>query len=99
MSTSGQVGGVTIVNQMDHDITVKGRKLIEVTGVSSVESFDVTVFSLVTSGGPLLIQGANLHMKHLDLQSGVVMIEGTVNSMTYVTENAKKKRLVGRLMR
>jgi sporulation protein YabP len=88
-----------MVNRTEHDIQVKGRKLIEVTGVSSVESFDVMAFALVTSGGPLLIQGANLHMKHLDLETGVVVIEGTVNSMTYVTENTKKKRLVGRLLR
>jgi len=81
-----------------HDIHIKGRKTIEVTGVSSVESFDVTEFSLTTSGGPLQIQGSNLHMKHLDLQAGIVVIEGTVVSMTYVSEQ-KKKRLVSRLLR
>lgn len=99
MKTTGQVGGVDVGNSTEHDVQIKGRKLIEVTGVSSVESFDVTEFALVTSGGPLLIQGNNLHMKHLDLQAGVVMIEGTVNSFAYVSEQNKKRRFVGRILR
>lgn len=83
----------------EHDISVKGRKLVEVSGVSSVESFDVHEFTLTTSAGPLQIQGANLHMKHLDLGSGVVVIEGTVDSIAYVSERNNKKRLTGRLFR
>ncbi len=81
-----------------HDLSIKGRKVVEVTGVSSVESFDVTAFSLVTSGGPLTIHGSGLHMKHLDLQTGVVIIEGTVASVAYVNEQ-KKKPLTQRLFR
>jgi sporulation protein YabP len=82
-----------------HDITIKGRKFIEVTGVSSVESFDVTEFLLTTSGGPLQILGSNLHMKHLDLEAGVVLIEGTLASLAYVPEKGKKKLGVGKLFR
>ncbi|MCL6599336.1 sporulation protein YabP [Alicyclobacillus macrosporangiidus] len=82
-----------------HDISIKGRKWVQVTGVSSVESFDAHAFSLVTSAGPLTIQGTNLHMKHLDLDQGVVEIEGTVSNLTYVSEQAQKKRVVGRLFR
>lgn len=83
----------------EHDVTMRGRKSLEVTGVSSVESFDVNEFFLKTTAGPLHILGANLHMKHLDLDAGVVMIEGTVSSLNYVSEQTKKKRLVGRLLR
>jgi sporulation protein YabP len=82
-----------------HDINMKGRKFVEVTGVSSVESFDVTEFSLITSGGPLRIEGTNLHMKHLDLEQGVVVIEGTLSSMAYVSETAKKKKFTRKLFR
>jgi len=83
-----------------HDISIYGRKKVEVTGVSSVESFDVNEFALITSGGPLSIQGTNLHMKHLDLQEGVVIIEGTVSSLDYTSENKpKKKSFVKRILR
>ncbi|WP_245628994.1 MULTISPECIES: YabP/YqfC family sporulation protein [Alicyclobacillus] len=82
-----------------HDITIKGRKFIEVTGVSSVESVDVTEFLLTTSGGPLHIQGSNLHMKHLDLEAGLVLIEGTLQGLAYVPEKGKKKLGVAKLFR
>lgn len=82
-----------------HDVHILSRKHIEVTGVSSVESFDVTEFSLITNAGPLSIKGTNLHMKHLDLESGVVEIEGTVMSMNYVTERDKNKNFVKRILR
>lgn len=86
-------------NPGEHNINVKGRKTIEVTGVSSVESFDVHEFSLLTSAGPLHIQGTNLHMRQLDLESGVVVIEGTLTNLAYVAETDKKHRLAGRLFR
>jgi sporulation protein YabP len=82
-----------------HNLTVKGRKWIEVTGVSSVESFDEREFTLTTHGGALRIEGSGLHMKHLDLEAGVVIIEGTLSSLAYVSEQQKKKRLGSRLFR
>lgn len=82
-----------------HNITIRGRKNVEVTGVSSVESFDANEFFLVTSGGPLQIHGSNLHMKHLDLQEGEVIIEGTVASVDYVADRKKKKSIAKRLFR
>ncbi len=96
---AGHVGGATMANLDGHDVHLRGRKQIEVTGVSSVESFDVTEFSLVTSGGPLSIKGTNLHMKHLDLDAGLVMIEGTVVSMDYVAEHQKNKKFTRRIFR
>lgn len=83
----------------DHDIRITGRKLVEVTGISSVESFDVNAFVLTTNAGPLQIHGSNLHMKHLDLQAGVVVIEGAVAALDYTSADGKKRRLVGRLLR
>ncbi|WP_188882497.1 sporulation protein YabP [Alicyclobacillus cellulosilyticus] len=82
-----------------HAITLRGRKTLEVTGVSSVESFDVSEFALVTQGGPLQVRGNNLHMKHLDLDAGIVVIEGNVASLEYVPERGKKKRIAHRLFR
>jgi sporulation protein YabP len=82
-----------------HDIHILSRKSIEVTGVASVESFDVTEFSLMTNAGPLTIHGTNLHMKHLNLEEGVVVIDGTVASLTYDAERTKKKRISGKLFR
>ncbi|MCL6454559.1 MAG: sporulation protein YabP [Alicyclobacillus sp.] len=82
-----------------HDIRVYGRKKIEVTGVSSVERFDVTEFALITTGGPLAIYGTNLHMKHLDLQEGVVVIDGTINRLDYTEDSKRRRSLAKRFLR
>lgn len=76
-----------------HRISIADRKTIEVTGVSSVERFDLQEFLLTTEGGPLHITGSNLHMKHLDLQAGLVLIEGTLTSMAYVSEQSRRKKM------
>ncbi|KPV44655.1 hypothetical protein AN477_06705 [Alicyclobacillus ferrooxydans] len=92
--------GCTMTPSEGHDVSIRGRKNIEVTGVSSVESFDVNQFSLITSGGPLAIRGTNLHMKHLDLEEGVVVIEGTLSSLDYTVDGKNsKKSLAKRLLR
>ncbi|MBX5437518.1 MAG: sporulation protein YabP [Alicyclobacillaceae bacterium] len=96
---TGVSGGWEMPGAEQHDIAIKGRKVIEVTGVSSVESFDVREFTLTTVAGPLQIRGTNLHMKHLDLQVGVVHIEGTVSSLEYLAERPGKKRIAAKWLR
>ncbi|GMA50522.1 hypothetical protein GCM10025857_18790 [Alicyclobacillus contaminans] len=94
-----EFGGIRVDGKAAHDLHILGRKSVEVTGVASVESFDTTAFTLITNEGPLSIQGRDLHMKHLDLQSGVVIIEGTVTSLSYIAPKEKKRRLSGALFR
>ena len=41
----------------DHDISMKGRKLLDITGVKQVESFDNEEFLLETVMGYLAVRG------------------------------------------
>lgn len=77
------------------------RKILEITGVMNVESFDVEEFLLETELGFLAIRGQNLHMKHLSLEQGLVAIEGLVHSLTYLDGNAtaKSKSLFGKIFK
>lgn len=87
-----------VPTQGEHDIVVRGRQYIEISGVESVDSFDTKEFRLTTTGGPLQIYGSGLHMRQLDLQTGVVILEGNVVSFAYVPEDGKR-RITGRLFR
>ncbi|MCY0887850.1 MAG: sporulation protein YabP [Alicyclobacillaceae bacterium] len=80
-----------------HHVQLENRQRAEITGVTSVESFDITEFTLTTSAGVLQVHGADLHMKHLDLESGHVIIEGLVTGMQYLPESKKKRGLTTRL--
>lgn len=84
-----------------HEIRLLNRKTLEITGVSNVESFDNEEFLLVTESGFLAVRGQNLHMKNLNLEQGLVAIEGTVHSLVYLdgAGTGKSKGVFGKLFR
>ncbi|MBN3524351.1 sporulation protein YabP [Paenibacillus apiarius] len=83
------------------EVKMLNRKLLEISGVNKVESFDSEEFLLDTECGFLTIRGHNLHIKNLSLEQGLVAIEGTVNSLTYLDANAqdKSKGFFGKLFK
>ncbi|CAB3389261.1 sporulation protein YabP [Kyrpidia spormannii] len=66
-----------------HHVNMANRQYVEVTGVLQVESFDSEQFVLQTPYGFLAIRGENLHIKTLNLEDGIVIIEGVVFEMGY----------------
>jgi len=84
--TTGNKGTVP-----DHDIIMRGRRLLEITGVKQVESFDNEEFLLETVMGFLSIKGQNLQMKNLDVDKGVVSIKGKVYELVYLDEQHGEK--------
>jgi len=75
----------------NHDIVMKGRKKVEITGVKHVESFDHEEFLLETVMGFLAIRGQNLQMKNLDVDKGVVSIKGKIFDLAYLEEHQGDK--------
>jgi len=83
------------------EMKMLNRKLLEISGVLNVESFDSEEFLLETECGFLMIKGQNLHIKNLSLDQGLVAIEGTVNELAYVDGNSpeKSKGFLGKLFK
>lgn len=75
----------------EHDVIMRGRKLLDITGVKQVESFDNEEFLLETSMGFLAIKGQNLQMKNLDVEKGIVSIKGKVFDLVYLDEQHGEK--------
>lgn len=75
----------------EHDVIMRGRKLLDITGVKQVESFDNEEFLLETVMGFLAIKGQNLQMKNLDVDKGVVSIKGKVFDLVYLDEQHGEK--------
>lgn len=76
---------------VEHDIIMRGRRLLDITGVKQVESFDSEEFLLETVMGFLTIRGQNLQMKNLDVEKGIVSIKGKVYEMAYIDEYQSEK--------
>jgi sporulation protein YabP len=75
----------------EHDVTMKGRRLLDITGVKQVESFDSEEFLLETVMGFLAIKGQNLQMKNLDVEKGLVSIKGKVFELEYLDDHHGEK--------
>lgn len=83
------------------EVRLLNRRLLEVTGVLNVESFDSEAFLLETELGFLNVKGQNLHIKNLNLEQGQVSIEGTINAFTYLdgAGEHKGKSFLGKLFK
>jgi sporulation protein YabP len=83
------------------EIKMLNRKVMEISGVKNVESFDSEEFLLETECGFLTIKGNNLHIKNLNLEQGLVAIEGMVDDLAYLDGNSqdKAKGFLGKLFK
>jgi sporulation protein YabP len=83
------------------EIKMLNRKLLEISGVTKVESFNSVQFLLETECGPLKIKGQNLHIKNLSLDQGLVAIEGTIDELGYMEAKSQSgsKGLIGKLFK
>nr|WP_273701826.1 sporulation protein YabP [Tepidanaerobacter acetatoxydans] len=78
------------------------RESLDVDGVINVEKFTDEDIMLETDQGMLNIKGEKMYMKQLNLDAGVIAIEGLVKSMTYhegSTSGQKEKSLLSRLLK
>lgn len=75
----------------EHDVVMRGRRLLDITGVKQVESFDNEEFLLETVMGFLAIRGQNLQMKNLDVDKGIVSIKGKVYDLVYLDDRDGEK--------
>ena len=79
-----------------HRITLDERSRLTVSGVDGVESFDESSIVMTTSQGSLIIRGSDLHIEKLSLDGGDLLVQGTVDSLTY-EEDDRRESFLSRL--
>lgn len=73
-----------------HDLILKDRNRMTITGVKEVLTFNEDNVVLQTSKGDLHIKGEKLNVKKLNLDDGNLEINGFVTHIEYVAEGKKK---------
>ena len=71
------------LQQMPHKLILNERKVLTMTGVSDVVSFDELCVILQTDLGRLIIQGRDLKLKQLSLEGGQVEVDGVISALNY----------------
>ena len=76
------------------------REHLELDGIEDVLSFDEMSVYLVTENGNLLVEGTDLHITTLNVESGDLVIEGYIRSMAYNDkETGKKSSFLSRVLK
>lgn len=84
--------------QLPHKLTLNERKMLTMTGVTEVVSFDDTTVMLHTVLGTLMIHGQQLQLKSLSPEGGQIAVEGQISALVYEEERASGgfwRRLLG----
>lgn len=84
---------------MPHNITLKDRRLLTVSGVTDVDSFDDVGIIAYTDAGELTIRGEQLKINRLNTETGELNVEGTVSSLSYTDERPQAKSFFAKVFR
>lgn len=85
-----------------HTCFLQNRSAAVLTGVREVVSFDENQVVMDTDMGLLTLKGKDLHVSRLTVEKGEVDVEGTVDSLTYSSNEAYRKsgqNLISRLFK
>ena len=84
----------------DHNIIIENRKSMNVSGITDVNSFDEKVICLYTQLGELTIQGKELHIDSMSVETGNLTITGDIWAIIYGERDRKGPlSFLGRLFR
>jgi len=75
---------------MPHNIILEDRRLLTVSGVSDVDSFDEHSVTVFTDMGELVVRGSDLHINRLSVEVGELLLEGNISSLSY-HDNVQKQ--------
>ncbi|MDR9756418.1 MAG: sporulation protein YabP [Thermacetogeniaceae bacterium] len=82
--------------QQDQELTLTNRERFRTTGVQQVVSFDEQEIVLETGIGNLILKGDGMHITHLDLTSGELIVEGLITSLGFSEQRGKKIKAKGK---
>jgi sporulation protein YabP len=82
---------------MPHKLSLEDRRVLTMTGVTEVVSFDENAVVLKTEQGMLTVHGKDLQLKNLSLDGGQIAVDGHICALLY--EESRKggswRRLLG----
>ncbi|HBP64932.1 MAG TPA: sporulation protein YabP [Desulfosporosinus sp.] len=84
-----------------HRLVMENREQLALTGVQKVRSFDPKEIVLETELGILSIKGEQLGIKLLNLEQGLVDLQGHVGALIYHrnTNGGSRQGLINRIFR
>jgi sporulation protein YabP len=63
------------IPSLPHNLILEDRRLLTVSGVSDVDSFDEQTVVIFTDKGELTVRGRDLHINKLSVEIGELLME------------------------
>lgn len=82
-----------------HNIILENRRMLSLSGVKDVDSFDEESVVLLTELGELTVKGLKLHISHLNQETGEVNIDGEISELVYADVNLEPVGFWAKLFR
>ncbi len=74
----------------DHEVSLRARQELEVSGVEDVMSFDEAAVELNTVCGVMSIEGEGIHISFLDTDNGRLILTGNISAVIYPEKKPKR---------
>ena len=87
------------MQSIPHNLVLEDRKMLTVSGVSDVDSFDEQTVIVFTDMGELTVRGSNLHINRLSVEVGELTVEGNITALIYSDEAPKNGGFFSRVFR
>ncbi len=84
---------------MPHNLVLEDRRLLTVSGVSDVDSFDEETVIVFTDSGELTVRGSNLHINRLSVDVGELTVEGNIAALIYSEDTPKSGGFFSKVFR
>ena len=84
---------------MPHNLVLEDRRMLTVSGVSDVDSFDEETVVVFTDLGELTVRGANLHINRLSVETGELTVEGNIAALIYSDDMPKSGGFFSKVVR
>lgn len=81
----------TINTNSIQNVILENRNKLNISGVLDVLSFDDQIVILDTELGMLTVKGENIKINKLNIDTTEIIIEGTINSLSYNQKEIDKK--------
>lgn len=79
------------VIKLPHNIILEDRKMLSISGVEDIDSFDENTVVVFTQMGELTIRGHNLHINKLNVDTGELTMDGEIFALIYSEQTQKKQ--------
>lgn len=85
-----------ITENKNHSVSIRNRETIEMTGIRDVSSFNEEEINASGDCGSIIIKGSHLLVETLDLDNGILRVNGRITALVY-SEKTNKGSFFGRM--